>query len=147
MNATRYCEMTLRYQKLRERCKRAARLEKPQVNAKLVAKNTLLLYFRMLAVMLVGLFTSRIQLQALGVSDFGLYQVAMATVSMFCFLSGSLGMASSRFLTVEMGKGTIGSLCQWGQTPWNHGRVVNIFLLWGPHGSSWKFIEFGYAKS
>lgn len=102
--------MISRYQKLRERCRRAARLEKPQVNAKLVAKNTLVLYFRMLAVMLVGLFTSRIQLQALGVSDYGLYQVAMATVSMFCFLSGSLGMASSRFLTVEMGKGTIGSL-------------------------------------
>lgn len=64
----------------------------------------------MLAVLAVGLFTSRIQLQALGIENYGLYQVAMATVGLFAFLNGALGMASSRFLTVEMGRGTIGRL-------------------------------------
>lgn len=90
--------------------RRMAKLIKPVPNAKLVAKNTLVLYVRMLAVMFIGLFTSRIQLQALGVDNYGLYQVAMVTVGLFAFLNGSLGMASSRFLTVEMGHGTIGSL-------------------------------------
>ena len=90
--------------------KRLTKLEAPKVDSKLVAKNTLVLYFRMLAVMVVGLFTSRVQLQALGVENFGLYGVAMATVGMFGFINGSLSMASSRFLTVEMGKGCIGGV-------------------------------------
>jgi len=90
--------------------KSLAKFEPPKVDSKLVAKNTLVLYGRMLAVMFVGLFTSRVQLQALGVADFGLFGVAMATVGMFAFINGSLSMATSRFLTVEMGKGTIGSV-------------------------------------
>lgn len=89
---------------------RLARFDAPKADSRLVAKNTLILYFRMLAVMLVGLFTSRIQLKALGIENFGLYGVAMATVGMFAFINGSLSMASSRFLTVEMGKGTIGTV-------------------------------------
>lgn len=90
--------------------KRLAKFESPKADSRLVAKNTLVLYGRMLAVMFIGLFTSRIQLQALGVADFGLFGVAMATVGMFAFINGSMSMASSRFLTVEMGKGTIGSV-------------------------------------
>ena len=92
------------------RARRMARLDAPKVDSRRVAKNTLVLYFRMLAVMVVGLFTSRIQLEALGVENYGLYQVTMATVGLFAFLNGSLGMASSRFLTVEMGHGRIGRL-------------------------------------
>ena len=87
-----------------------ARLDAPEVDSRRVAKNTLILYFRMLVVLAVGLFTSRVQLQALGIENYGLYQVAMATVGLFAFLNGSLGMASSRFLTVEMGRGSIGSV-------------------------------------
>ena len=98
------------YERLRARIARTARLEKPDANAGRIAKNTVVLYFRMLAVMFVGLFTNRIQLQALGVTDLGLYNVATGVVAMFVFLNGSLSMASSRFLVVEMGKGTIGSL-------------------------------------
>ena len=99
-----------RYIRQRLQCAKMARLEKPNANAGRIAKNTVVLYFRMLAVMLVGLFTSRIQLQALGVTDLGLYNVATGVVAMFIFLNGSLSVASSRFLVVEMGKGTIGSL-------------------------------------
>ena len=90
--------------------RRLIKLEAPKVDSKLVAKNTLVLYFRMLAIMFIGLFTSRVQLQALGVENYGLYGVAMVTVSMFSFLNGSLSMASSRFLTVEMGKGCVGGV-------------------------------------
>ena len=90
--------------------RRLERLGAPKADARLVAKNTLVLYVRMLAVLFVGFFTSRVQLQTLGVENYGLYGVAMATVSMFGFVSGSLSMASSRFLTVEMGKGRIGGV-------------------------------------
>ncbi len=99
-----------RYSRQRLRCAKMAKIGKPNANAGRIAKNTVVLYFRMLAVMFVGLFTSRIQLQALGVTDLGLYNVATGVVAMFVFLNGSLSMASSRFLVVEMGKGTIGSL-------------------------------------
>ena len=99
-----------KYEKRRQRCRRCARFEKPKANARLVAKNTLVLYFRMLVVMAVGLYTGRVLLKALGVADYGLQNVAGAVIGAFTFINGSLATASSRFLTVEMGKGTIGSL-------------------------------------
>ena len=74
-------------------------------NNKRIAKNTLLLYFRMLFLMVIGLFTSRINLQALGVQDFGIYNVVGGVVVMFNILSTSLSSAISRFLTYELGAG------------------------------------------
>lgn len=73
-------------------------------NNKRIAKNTLLLYFRMLLTMVVSLYTSRIVLQALGVDDFGIYNVVGGVVAMFNVLSGSLSSAISRFITFELGK-------------------------------------------
>ena len=98
------------YKKKYALAKSFTRLEAPKVDSRRVAKNTLILYFRMLVVMLVSLYTSRVLLQALGVANFGLHQVAMATVAMFAILNGSLSLTSSRFLTVEMGSGKIGNL-------------------------------------
>lgn len=74
-------------------------------NNKRIAKNTLLLYFRMLFLMAVSLYTSRVVLNALGVEDFGLYNVVGGVVAMFSVLSGSLSAAISRFITYELGKG------------------------------------------
>ena len=75
-------------------------------NTKRIAKNTLMLYFRMLFLMFLGLFTSRIVLQALGESDFGIYNVVGGVVAMFSVISGSLTTAISRFITFELGKGS-----------------------------------------
>lgn len=72
---------------------------------KRIAKNTLLLYFRMLFLMLVSLYTSRVVLNALGIDDFGIYNVVGGVVAMFSILSGSLSTAISRFITYELGKG------------------------------------------
>ena len=74
-------------------------------NNKRIAKNTLLLYFRMLFMMVVSLYTSRVILNALGVEDFGIYNVVGGLVSMFSVISGSLSAAISRFITYELGKG------------------------------------------
>lgn len=72
---------------------------------KRIAKNTLLLYFRMLFLMVISLYTSRVILNALGVEDFGIYNVVGGLVAMFSVISGSLSGAISRFITYELGKG------------------------------------------
>lgn len=77
-----------------------------QQNDKRIAKNTLMLYFRMLFMMFLGLFTSRIVLDALGENDYGVYNVIGGVVSMFSIISGALNAAVSRFITFEMGKGS-----------------------------------------
>lgn len=74
-------------------------------NNKRIAKNTLLLYFRMLFMMVVSLYTSRVILNALGVENFGIYNVVGGVVAMFSVISGSLSAAISRFFTYELGKG------------------------------------------
>ena len=82
--------------------------------SKRIAKNTILLYFRMLLIMAVTLYTSRIVLITLGVEDYGIYNVVGGVVTMFAVLSGSLSTAISRFITYELGKG-------------NHNRLKIIF--------------------
>lgn len=74
-------------------------------NNKRIAKNTLLLYFRMLFMMAVNLYTSRVVLHVLGIEDFGIYNVVGGVVAMFSVISGSLSAAISRFITYELGKG------------------------------------------
>lgn len=74
-------------------------------NNKQIAKNAAVLYFRMVITMLLGLYTSRVILQALGVEDYGIYNVVGGFVSMFSLISGSVSGSISRFLTFELGKG------------------------------------------
>lgn len=73
-------------------------------NNKRIAKNTLMLYIRMLLIMGVSLYTSRIILKTLGVEDFGIYNVVAGVITMLSFLTGSLGGSSSRFITYALGK-------------------------------------------
>ena len=70
-----------------------------------IAKNTLFLYFRSFLIMAVKLYASRVILQALGVSDYGLYGAVGSIVAMFSILNGTLAAGTSRFLTFELGKG------------------------------------------
>lgn len=74
-------------------------------NNRTIAKNTIFLYFRMLFSMGVGLYTSRVVLQVLGVDDYGIYQSVGGIVGMLSFINGALSVGSSRFLTYEMGTG------------------------------------------
>lgn len=73
-------------------------------NNKRIAKNTMFLYFRMMLIMGVSLYTSRVVLKTLGIEDFGIYNVVGGIVTMFTFLNGSLGAATSRYITFELGK-------------------------------------------
>ena len=73
-------------------------------NARL-AKNTILLYLRMALMMCINLYTSRIVLQALGVEDFGIYNVVGGVIFMFSFITDSMTASTQRFLTFELGSG------------------------------------------
>lgn len=73
-------------------------------NNKRIAKNTLLLYFRMLLMMFVTLFTSRVALDKLGVTDYGIYNVVGGVVAMLGFLNSSMSNAVQRYLSFEIGK-------------------------------------------
>ena len=85
-------------------------LKEIQSNNKRIARNTMMLYMRMGITMLVGLYTSRVALQVLGVSDYGIYGVVGGIVAFMGFLNGSMSGATSRFLTYELGRGTEGKL-------------------------------------
>ena len=77
---------------------------------KRIAKNTLLLYFRMLLTIVVGLYASRVVLNTLGASDYGVYNVVGGIVAMLSFLNSALTAASQRFIAFELGCGDINSL-------------------------------------
>ena len=77
-------------------------------NNKRIAKNTAMLYIRMLLIMAVTLYTSRVVLKALGVEDFGIYNVVAGVVSLLGFLNTSLSNASSRFFNFSIAEGNIG---------------------------------------
>ena len=68
------------------------------VNNKRIAKNTLYLYMRMLLSLIVQLYTSRVILNALGISDYGIYNVVGGVVTMFSFMSGTMSTAAQRFI-------------------------------------------------
>ena len=79
-------------------------------NSKRIAKNTILLYFRMFLTMAISLYTSRIVLNTLGVKDFGIYNVVGGVVIMFSFLSSTMSSATQRFYSFELGKNDIAQL-------------------------------------
>lgn len=73
-------------------------------NNKRLAKNTAMLYIRMLFIMAVTLYTSRIILQVLGIEDFGIYNVVGGVVLMFGFLNNAMTAAVQRFVSFELGR-------------------------------------------
>lgn len=72
-------------------------------NNKRIAKNTMLLYVRMLLTIIVGLYTSRVVLNTLGVNDYGIYNVVGGIVAMLAFLNSAMTAASQRFISFELG--------------------------------------------
>lgn len=85
-------------------------MENETAKTKRIAKNTLILYFRMLFLMAISLYTSRVILDALGIEDYGIYNVVGGFVGMFALISSALSNANSRFLNYEMGKGNASNL-------------------------------------
>jgi O-antigen/teichoic acid export membrane protein len=72
-----------------------------------IAKNTLMLYFRQILIMLVSLYTVRAVLNTLGVEDYGIYNVIAGVVVLFSFLNGAMASATQRFLNYALGQNNI----------------------------------------
>lgn len=71
-----------------------------------IAKNTLYMYIRMLVTMVVSLFTARINFQALGIDNFGIYNVVGSVIVFFAFINQGLTTATRRYITAEIVQGT-----------------------------------------
>ena len=91
---------------------------------KRVAKNSIMLYLRMLVTMVVGFYTSRVVLQVLGEEDFGVYGLVGGIVGMLAFLNSTMSGATSRFLTFELGRGDRQSL----SATFDSALVVHIWI-------------------
>ena len=88
-----------------ETVRKSRELEDQKLNNRRIAKNTMLLYIRMLVTMLVSLYTSRVVLNVLGVDDFGIYNVVGAVVVLFSFISNAMSTSVQRSLNYEIGRG------------------------------------------
>ena len=77
----------------------------PQTNAHRILKNSVYMFIRMAIVLILGLYTSRLVLQALGFDDYGIYNVVGSIVFFFSFLQNALGSATSRYITFDLGVG------------------------------------------
>ena len=81
-----------------------------QDNNKRIAANTILLTIRMVFVLAIGLYTTRVVLNVLGASDYGIYNVVGGFVAMFAFINTSMSNGIQRFYNFELGKSGGGSL-------------------------------------
>lgn len=81
---------------------------------KRMTKNTIILYFRTILLMLITLYTSRVTLQVLGEVDFGIYNIVGGVIVLFAFINGAMSASTQRFLNFEIGRG-------------NEVRLSNVF--------------------
>ena len=77
-----------------------------------IAHNTIMLYIRMILIMMISLYTSRIVLEALGITDFGILNLVGGIVTLLSFLNASMVSTIQRFLTYELGRGDLDRLKQ-----------------------------------
>ena len=111
-------------------------------NNRRIAKNTLLLYVRMLLTMSVSLYTSRVILQVLGVEDFGIYNVVGGIVSMFAFINGGMISATQRYITYEIGTGDVDKLKRVFTTSLQiHAIISLLIIILGETVGLWFLLE------
>lgn len=111
-------------------------------NNKRIAKNTLMLYIRMLFTMVVSLFTSRVILQTLGIEDYGVYSVVGGIIPMFAFINGGMVAATQRYLSFEIGKGNLTQLKKVFSTSLQiHALIAFIIILLGETIGLWFLYE------
>lgn len=99
------------------------------IDNKLILKNSAYLYIRMLLILVVNLYTSRIVLMKLGISDYGIYNVVGGFVGMFALLSNSLSNSISRFFSVSLGRYSEDKISDVFSTSFAIQIVMAIFVL------------------
>lgn len=113
-----------------------------QSDNKRIAKNTFLLYGRMLLMMCVSLYTSRVVLRVLGIEDFGVYNVVGGIISMFAFINGGMIAATQRYITFEIGSGNKEKLKRVFSTSLQiHALISIIIVILGETVGLWFLLE------
>ena len=95
-------------------------------NTKTIAKNTIFLYIRMLVLMLVSLYTTRVLLKAMGIDDYGIFNVVGGLIVMITFITQGLSGAGRRYIMAELATGDVKS-----QQVMYTNVVISHFLLCG----------------
>lgn len=95
-----------------------------QSSNKRIAKNTIFLYFRMFLTMGIGLYTSRLVLEALGAIDYGVYSLVGGIVMMFAFLNSAMAASSQRYLSFDIGRNDLDRL----QKTFNATLNIHLFI-------------------
>ena len=99
------------------------------LNSRKILKNTLILYVRQIFVLAIGLFTTRLTLQVLGVSDFGVYAAVAGFTTLLSLITNTLSNGAQRFLTYELGRGDKEQLNKVYITSINIQILISIILL------------------
>ena len=108
------------------------------IDSRRIAKNTIFLYVRLILVMGVQLYSSRVILDKLGATDYGLYYVVFGVIGLLSFLNGTLSSGTSRFITFELGKGNPERLkTTFSTTLISHVLLAGIILLLGETIGLW----------
>lgn len=94
-----------------------------------IAKNTMYLYLQMIILLIVGLYTSRVTLAALGVSDYGIYNVVGGIVSMFIFINYAMINSTQRYITYELGHGNQKRLSLIFSTSINIHAIISFIII------------------
>lgn len=107
-------------------------------STKKVYKNTLFLYFRMILLLGVNLYTSRVILEALGVVDFGIYNVVAGIIVVLSFISNSMSLAVNRYISFEMGRDNGGEVGRIFSVSVNiHALIALLVIVFGETAGLW----------
>lgn len=109
-----------------------------QVDNKRIAKNTLYMYLRMLVTLVVSLYTTKIVYQALGLDNFGIYNVVGSIIVFFTFINTGLTTSTRRYITAELAQGDINSQQNvFNLSLWAHILIAGIILILGETVGLW----------
>ncbi len=97
--------------------------------SKRIAQNTIFMYIRMIITMGIALFTSRIVLNALGETDFGIYTLVGGMVVLFSFINSAMMAATQRFVNFELGSGNQHGLSEVFKTAYIIHIIIAVFLI------------------
>ena len=112
-------------------------------NTKTIAKNTIFLYIRMLVLMLVSLYTTRVLLKALGIDDYGIFNVVGGLIVMITFIQEGLMGAGRRYIMAELATGDVKSQqFMYTNVVISHFILCVIILLLGETIGLWFFSNY-----
>lgn len=113
-------------------------MSETSANNKRIAKNTMMLYVRMLFTMAVSLFTSRVILQTLGIEDYGIYNVVGGVITMFTFINGAMVSSTQRYLNFELATGNVEKLKSiFNSSLQIHALIALVIILLGETVGLW----------